>query len=222
MKDYSKEIEARQIRANATAGTGNESVDAELLQSVLDADATLKLGNPATVQANRIAAFFKDDPDVTVSYQYEVDQVKNPGITGPLVQLFVTDADRADYLNRIIVKNYELGGINLTVQVVQAVAGDIVPMSAPSDSISLSGFEILKRALKGNPNVVNFREIYVALFDVTYCFAEFQSKTLFYQADDISNVEGFDAILPVDLAKEIFDTESIHCLFSTYVPFNKK
>lgn len=218
MKDYSEEIAARQIRLNKKNGSGNENIEQEVLESALGAAGELSLQNPATDQAMRIAAFFKGDPDVTTSYSYfKDDDTKNPTI-----QIFVSDPDKADYLNRMLRKQYSFGGIILDVQVVQACAGDIVVMNPPSDSTSMSGFEMLKVALKSNPNLVNTRSVFVPLFGVTYNFLEFKASPLFYQADDISNVKGYKAVMPEELAAEIFDEEKVGALISTYVADDKK
>lgn len=213
MKDYSAIIEARQIRANDRSGSGNENVDAEKLQATLEANEVLKLGNPATVQAAMIDAFFKEDPQVTTSFLYRSNEEG-----GCLMQIFVSNPDKADYLNRVIKHDYseELGGIIMKVQVVQASAGDIVAMDEPSDTISLSFFEQIKLALKNNPYLVNTRSVYVPLFDVTYNFLEFKSEPVVYQADDISNVKGFVTTLPCELFKAVFDTDKLGAFITTY------
>ena len=172
----------------------------------------VSLANPATLMANRIAAFFKADSDVTTHFAYNGDENK------PTLYVFVTDPDKADYINRIIIHKHEFGGIDLNVKVVQACAGDVTVLSEPSDTISLSNFEILEKATKGNANVVKFFSIYVQLFNVTYNFCETAPTICFYQADNISNAHGFEAALPVDLIRDVFNFENMGCFISTYVP----
>jgi hypothetical protein len=216
MKDYSEEITLRQIRANIAAGEGNENVDEVTLSGVQNDAAALRLANPATLKAAKIAAFFKDAPGITTQFKYEGD-----GLENPTLYVFVTDADQADYLNRVIIRQHSLGGIMLDVKVVQACAGDIIILDAPSDTLSLTKFEIFARAVKGIPNVVRCFSVHVALFNIDYNFCETAPKLCFYQADDISNVEGFEAAPPSELIKEVFDFEGderISCFISTYVP----
>lgn len=217
MKNYSEEIALRQIRANIAAGEGNENVDEALLSGVQADETSLRLANPATLKATQIATFFEGTPGITTQFTYESDNLDNPTL-----YIFVTDPEQADYLNRVIIHQHSLGGITLDVKVVQACAGDIVILSEPSDTISLSPYEILKRALKDNPFIIKFFEVYVPLFDVTYRFCETSPKVCYYQADDLSNVSGFRAALPVDLIKEVFDFNSLGCFVSTYIPSYQK
>ena len=212
MKNYSEEIGLRQVRANLAADAGNENIDPEVI-----AQAQLTLANPATEKARKIEAIFKDAKGITTSFEYENESIENPTL-----YIFVTDAEQADYLNRIIIREFNLGGIKLDVKIVQAVAGDIVVLPEPTDTVSLSKYEIFKLAMKNNPLIVKFTDIYVALFDVTYHFCEASPKPCFVGVDDLSNPDGIRAILPTDLLPELFDFGTIGCLISTFVPANEK
>ncbi len=173
----------------------------------------VSLANPATLLANRIDAFFKADPDVTTHFAYMGD-----GISNPTIYITVSDPEKADYINRLIIREHELGGITLSVKVVQACAGDVEVLAEPSSGDSTPPVEMLRKATKGNKNVVNIFSIFVPLFQVTYNFCETAPTICFYQADNISNAHGYEAVLPVELIKDVFDFSTLRCFISTYVP----
>lgn len=212
MKDYSEEIGLRQVRANLASNPEYDGVSSEAI-----AQAQLTLANPATEKARKIEAIFKGANGITTSFVYAGEKISNPTLF-----IFVTDPEQADYLNRIIIRQFDLGGITLSVKVVQAVAGDVEELAAPTDIVSLSKYELFKLAMKGNPLIVKFLDIYVPLFDVTYHFCETSPKACFVGIDDLSNPEGMRAILPTDLLPELFDFGAIGCFISTFVPANEK
>jgi len=212
MKNYSEEIALRQVRANIAAGSGNENIDQETLDQ-----AQLSLANPATEKARKIEAIFKNAKGITTSFAYQSENIDNPTLF-----IFVTDPEQADYLNRVIIHQFDLGGITLSVKVVQAVAGDVVVLSEQTDTVSLTKYELFKLAMKDSPLIVKFLDIYVPLFDVTYHFCETSPKACFVGIDDLSNPDGMRAILPTDLLPELFDFGTIGCLISTFAPANEK
>lgn len=228
--------------ATLTPNILSDVISGNVALSSVTSESGVGLANPATEMANKIIAFFKDQPDATVSYAYApekdtvADFIKNCNIyrgddthNPSIVSIYVSDSTVADYLNRTIKHQYNFGGILLDVIIIDASLASLTAMDKPSFGISENVSSQLKKALKGNPNIVDFFSIYVQIFDTYYHFVETSARPIVVQIDNFSNFRGFDTILPIDLFKEIFDSNTYEgnptlagLLISTHVSDFKK
>jgi len=159
--------------------------------------ARINLAAPWDEYYNKMAAFFKEDPDVTVLYDDQEDDAKH-------IKVLVDNPEKATALEALLNKEKNFGGVKLIITVVPA---DDVPKSIARDMSQWAEdakyYGLYRSALIGNANFATVQEIKGLLgFDAT--FVIFRKKVIQYYNDNIGDLNGVMSTLAECIARDIF------------------
>lgn len=146
---------------------------------------------------NKMAAFFKEDYDVTVLYDDQEDDTKH-------IKVLVDNPEKATALEALLNKEKDFGGVKLIITVVPA---DDVPKNIARDMSQWAEdakyYGLYRSALIGNANFATVQEIKGMLgFDAT--FVVFKKKVIQYYNDNIGDLNGVKSTLAEYIARDIF------------------
>lgn len=147
---------------------------------------------------NKMVAFFKDDPDVTVLYDEEAKDIK----------VLVQETIKAEALTHLLKDEVEFGGVKLTITVVPAneVTKGIKNLVTNFSNDEKFG-EMYDRALINNgafaytytvDNVMGFNAVFVV----------FRKKVIQYYNDSLGDLNGMKSTLAEYIARDIFATRN--------------
>ena len=154
----------------------------------------ITLSNPVVLIANKIKAFFRDFSGISVEFN-EDDSV---------VYIYSTNYDMSDALNRFIVRKYEIGGLSLEVKIVDIVNGTATILDPPSYKITDEAMvKAFKTIFKHSPMAPEFTQA-IDRTGTVWNFFEFPSYAIAYQADSLTNIRGYSALLIENAVKELF------------------
>ena len=148
----------------------------------------LNISSPWVLHYRKLQAMFKEDPQVRV----ELDEDKYE------VKLYVSDADKAEALTKLLKNSIEFGNITLKVTV-------IPPNYAETDIRSL-----YEKALEGNEAIVDY--LTIDMLDRNYVICK--NKVVQYYSDDLSDANQICSTLYQNIAKDVF-VERAGISFST-------
>lgn len=159
--------------------------------------ARINLVAPWDEYYNKMAAFFKEDYDVTVLYDDQEDDTKR-------IKVLVDNPEKATALEALLNKEKDFGGVKLIITVVPA---DDVPKSIARDISQWEEdskyYNLYRSALIGNANFAKVQEIKGMLgFDAT--FVVFKKKVIQYYNDNIGDLNGVMSTLAEYIARDIF------------------
>ena len=131
---------------------------------------------------------FKDDPEVKLNF-YEASEADN-GM--PKLEVLVDNLDKADALERLLLKEKIFGGVMLKIVVI------------PPNYDEEESPEVFKRAFKGNPALDRIETNDISDYVV------FRNQVVQYFADNIDDIHGFRSTLYEEIAREVFgDTHGV-------------
>lgn len=159
--------------------------------------ARINLAAPWDEYYNKMAAFFKEDSDVTVLYDGQEDDTK-------YIKVLVDHPEKATALEALLNKEKDFGGVKLIVTVVPA---DDIPKNIARDMSQWAEdakyYGLYRSALIGNANFERVHEIKGMLgFDAT--FVVFKKKVIQYYNDNIGDLNGVISTLAEYIARDIF------------------
>lgn len=142
----------------------------------------MKMISPWINYYRELEALFAKDPDVTVSY----DEDKNE------VRLLVQNAAKAEALTKLLPTEKEFGNVTMKVTVV------------PANLLGEDRAKLFFDAFNGNPAMAEM--VTIKLFGNPIHYFSFVPEVVQYPNDDIGDLHGNRSALYCDLAKDIFDS----------------
>lgn len=147
----------------------------------------VKLSPPWDTFVNEVKALFNQDPEVTVKF---IDDEY-------LLKLFVSDADKAIALEKLMVKEKVFGNVTLKVEVI------------PPNMDTIAKEQLFQKAFNGNPSLSFTQSYDTPLGNITYIV--FQKKVVQFYNDQMNDINGNKSMLFEDIASDVFGTE--HSVF---------
>lgn len=142
----------------------------------------VNLSSPWVAFYHKLNALFEKDPDVRVTYDEDLVQVK----------IYVGSPVKADALARVLPASKTFGNVELKITVIPANTMD-----------SLSFIELFKLAFEGNEIVSSIQSGGTPMTqDMNYVV--FEKEVVQYFNDDLSTYGGVKSTLYQDIAKEVF------------------
>ena len=158
---------------------------------------TVGLQSPWVTLRNKLDAFFREDQYVTVEQIPE-----DSGAEKDINIIVAGDKEKANALSVLLVDCIHMG--NIIVNVV--VSNDD---GTPIDFMDDTDVELIKKALSGNPEFDDIKEI-VDPMHMTHTYVLFRPNVIQFWNDDISDYYGNWNGLMEDIAREIFDVDGIN------------
>lgn len=147
--------------------------------------ATLNMSAPWIIYYKKLDAFFKEDPDVTVLYDEEKNEVK----------LYINDSEKYTALSELLPVEKEFGNVTLKTT--------LIPANGASFRVG-SSISTIQAALKNNP-IVNRIEIVGGLFGYELNYVLFRNCVVQYFTDNLRDYHGYSSTLYEDIARDIFN-----------------
>ena len=138
----------------------------------------LNISSPWILHYRKLQAMFREDPQVRV----ELDEDKYE------VKLYVSDADKAEALTKILKNSISFGNITLKVTV-------IPPNYAETDIRSL-----YEKAFEGNGAIADYLTIEMLNRSYVIC----KNKVVQYYSDDLSDANQICSTLYQNIAEDVF------------------
>ena len=147
--------------------------------------AKFSLSPPWIIFYGEIEAFFKEDQEVTVTYN-------DKGFKDFEVKLYVNNREKADALYKLLPKEKKFGDVTMKIIVVPVIK-----------SVE-SKIELFRKAFNGN-NAVSCIESGSDVITSCFNYILFTNEVVQYFTDDIGDPHGITSTLYQDIAKDIFD-----------------
>lgn len=141
----------------------------------------MKMISPWINFYREIEALFAKDPDITVKFNEEDNEVK----------LLVRNQKKADALTKLLPTEKTFGNVTVKITVV------------PANLFGEDRAKLFLDAFEGNPAVAEIVDI--SLFGSPIHYISFVPEVVQYHNDDISDLHGNRSTLYADLARSIFD-----------------
>lgn len=157
--------------------------------------ARINLVAPWDEYYNKMVAFFKDDPYVTVLYEEEDEKH---------IKLLVNEPFKAEALSRLLKTELDFSGVKLLVSVIPAndVSQDVISyfkrMGVSED------YDIrYMHALNDNDIYADVRKI-EGLMSFGAVYVVFKKKVIQYYNDNLGDLNGMKSTLAENIARDIF------------------
>ena len=156
--------------------------------------AKINLVAPWNEHYNKMVAFFKDDPDVTVLYDEE----------GKHIKLLVNESFKAEALSRVLKTELEFGNVKLFVSVVPTndITKDVKNMFDHISSIEDYSLEYM-HALNDNDSYA-YVQVIKGMMGFDAVFVVFKRKVIQYYNDNLGDLNGVKSTLAENIARDIF------------------
>ena len=151
--------------------------------------AKLNLSPPWVVYYRKLSAFFKEDPEVRITYD-EIEQE---------IKLYVDNAEKAVALEKLLPHEQNFGNVTLYITIVPANKTTFDSVKA-GNSTNLN--DIIQICIN-NKAVVGVKVV-DGIMTNRMTFVIFRKEVVQWFSDDISDYHGIHSTLYQDLAKEIF------------------
>ena len=151
--------------------------------------AKLNLSPPWVVYYRKLSAFFKEDPEVRITYD-EIEQE---------IKLYVDNAEKAVALEKLLPSEQVFGNVTLYVTIVPANKTTFDSVKA---GYSTNSSDIIHICFN-NKAVVGVKVI-DGIMTNRMTFVIFKKEVVQWFSDDIGDYHGICSTLYQDLAKEIF------------------
>lgn len=151
--------------------------------------AKLKLSPPWVVYYRKLSAFFKEDPEVRITYD-EIEQE---------IKLYVDNAEKAVALEKLLPHEQNFGNVTLYITVVPA---NKTTFDSVKVAYSTSSSDIIQICFN-NKAVVGVKVV-DGIMTNRITFVIFKKEVVQWFSDDIGDWHGICSTLYQDLAKEIF------------------
>lgn len=151
--------------------------------------AKLNLSPPWVVYYRKLSAFFKEDPEVRITYD-EIEQE---------IKLYVDNAEKAVALENLLPHEQNFGNVTLYITVVPANKTTFDSVKA---TYSTSSSDIIHICFN-NKAVVGIKVV-DGIMTNRITFVIFRKEVIQYFTDDIGDYHGICSTLYQDLAKDIF------------------
>ena len=144
----------------------------------------LNLSSPWMIFFREIEALFKDDPDITVAFDENINAIK----------LYVRNLEKADALGQILPKERTFGNVTVKVDVI------------PANTLQEDRFVLFQKAFKGNPAFAYAKTV-EGTFGLMLNFVVFRKKVVQFFTDNLKDIAGNQSTLYQDIATDIFGEE---------------
>lgn len=158
----------------------------------------LNISSPWVTYYRKLEALFGEDPDIMVDFEYDENE-------SPVVKLYVTGADKAEALAKILPVERTFG--NVTVNTI------IVPSNREETKA-----DVFVKAFTGNP-AFSYGVTVDNPFVHGVGYVVFRNKVVQFFNDDISDVNGFETTLYENIADDVFG-DNAGVFFCTDTPSN--
>jgi len=145
-----------------------------------------KLSPPWLNYVNEIKALFGRDPEISILYDDNANEVK----------LYVEGGDKANALAIILPPEKHFGNVTLKITVVPANDGE--PTSA----------DLVAAAFRDNPVLDDVCVVQTPFGEMS--FAVFAKEVVQYYNDDLTDINGLKSTLYEDIARDVFDIDGIN------------
>lgn len=167
----------------------------------------LKLANPVTYTANKIASLFDGAKGITTKFEFR----------HRVLRIYVENAEQAEALAKMLKPRHDFGGLYLDVAVYPGNGKRIDVKKLKGCESDAEAFECMKLAMKGNKYKSNAFYVDDPVMGTRWYFVEFAKKVCQYNADNMANAHGVESALPEDVAKLAFEVGAQVHLSTTYV-----
>lgn len=141
----------------------------------------VKLSPPWVTYYREVHALFKDDPEISISF--DIEQC--------ILKLRVENADKADALTKLLPAEKEFGNVTLKIIVV------------PANMQRESKISLFRRAFSGNP-IVKDIEVIDDVFENSVNYIIFDGSIVQFYNDELCDFHGMKTLLCQDVAKDVF------------------
>ena len=149
--------------------------------------ARLNLSAPWYLFYREIEEMFKNDPEVRVIFDEDNMNIK----------LYVVDANKADALEQLMVKEKNVGIATVTVEIIPGNSSrERVPVVSDTE-------DLYERALYGNP-VLSYVAAVHGIYTNPITYVVFANEVVQYWADNLGDANGLISTLYQEIAKDIF------------------
>ena len=160
--------------------------------------ARINLVAPWDEYYNKMAAFFKDDPYVTVLYEEEAK----------IIKVLVQEAFKAEALTKLLKSELSFGDVKLTITVLPANGDDKYAKASIASLHENEGYEAEYRcALEINP-LYSYVKTIKGMMGFDAVFVVFKKKVIQYYDDNLGDLNGVKSTLAENIARDIFVTHS--------------
>lgn len=149
----------------------------------------LKLAPPWVTYVNEIIALFGDDPEIGVTYDNDMCEVK----------LYVENQDKASAIAALLPVNKEFGNVTLKITVIPANGNEL-----KNDFGGITFGEIFNAAFNGNP-AFKFTKDIVGIFSNMLTYVVFKNKVVTFFNDNLNDLWGNVNTLYQEIASDLFD-----------------
>ena len=151
--------------------------------------AKLNLSPPWVVYYRKLSAFFKEDPEVRITYD-DIEQE---------IKLYVDNAEKAVALEKLLPNEQNFGNVTLYITIVPAnqTTFDSVKVAYSTNSSDIIHICFNNKAVVGI-------KVVDGIMTNRMTFVIFKKEVVQYFTDDIGDYHGICSTLYQDLAKEIF------------------
>ena len=148
--------------------------------------AKLNLSPPWVVYYKKLSAFFKEDPEVKITYD-DIEQE---------IKIYVDNSEKAAALTKLLPREKEFGNIKLIITIIPA---NMIKASNTSDVTNEDVFFAFDRN-----EAVNDIKVISGIMTNSLIYVIFAKKVVSYFTDDLGDYNGICSTLYQNLAKEIF------------------
>lgn len=151
--------------------------------------AKLNLSPPWVVYYRKLSAFFKEDPEVRITYD-DIEQE---------IKLYVSNAEKAVALENLLPSEQVFGNVTLYIIIIPANKTCFDSVKAGRSA----NMNDILYALFNNKAVVGF-QVVDGIMTNKITYVVFRKEVIQYYTDNIGDYHGICSTLYQDLAKEIF------------------
>lgn len=167
----------------------------------------LKLANPVTYTANKIASLFEGAKGITTKFEFK----------HRVLRIYVENAEQAEAMAKMLKPHHDFGGLYLDVAVYPGNGKRINVKKLQGCESDAEAFECMKLAMKGNKYKSKAFYVDDPVMGTRWYFVEFAKKVCQYNADNMANAHGVESALPEDVAKLAFKVGAQVHISTTYV-----
>lgn len=140
----------------------------------------VKLAPPWITLFNEIKAMFGNDPDITVEYNEDNNDIR----------LYVNGQEKADAITQLLPTERKYGNVVVKVTVV------------PANKLGKEKLSLFRKAFEGNPAFSYVKDI-PGVFSVSYVV--FKNKVVQFFDDNLGDINGNRSTLYEEIARDIFE-----------------
>ena len=150
------------------------------------ANSILSLSTPWAIYFRQIEALFKEDPEIRVTFDNEIEEEKE-------IKIYVENQDKADALAELLPEEKEFGNVVVKVTII------------PANVEENTTLKLIERAFRGNPALKYIKSTEPSATAYSADYVVFKKQVVQYFNDSLADVNGQCSTLYQELAKEVIE-----------------